>query len=29
LHSCISEISKLRTEREEKERQVGDEFYSA
>jgi tetratricopeptide (TPR) repeat protein len=29
LHSCISEISKLRTEREEKERQTGDEFYSA
>ena len=29
LHSCISEISKLRTEREEKERQVGEEFYSA
>ena len=29
LHSCISEISKLRTEREEKERQAGDEFYSA
>jgi tetratricopeptide (TPR) repeat protein len=29
LHSCISEISKLRTEREEKERQVADEFYSA
>ena len=29
LHSCISEISKLRTEREEKERQLGDAFYSA
>ena len=29
LHSCISELSKLRTEREEKERQLGDAFYSA
>src|ERR1700726_3497086 len=29
MHSCISEISKIRTEREEKERQVADEFYSA
>lgn len=29
LHSCISELSKLRTDREEKERQLGDEFYAA
>jgi hypothetical protein len=29
LHSCISELSKLRAEREEKERQHGDAFYAA
>ena len=29
LHSCLSEISRLRTEREEKERQLGDEFHAA
>jgi tetratricopeptide (TPR) repeat protein len=29
FHSCISEISKLRTEREEKERELGDKFYGA
>jgi tetratricopeptide (TPR) repeat protein len=29
LHSCIAEISKLRTERKEQERQLGEEFYAA
>jgi tetratricopeptide (TPR) repeat protein len=29
LHSCIAEISKLRTEREEKERQLGEKFHTA
>jgi hypothetical protein len=29
LHSCISQISKLRTERGEKERQLGEKFYAA
>jgi hypothetical protein len=29
LHSCISEISRLRTEREEKQRELGDRFYAA
>ena len=29
LQSCIAEISKLRTERAEKERQLGEEFYAA
>jgi hypothetical protein len=29
LHSCILEISKTRAEREEKERQLGQEFFSA
>jgi tetratricopeptide (TPR) repeat protein len=29
LHSCVSEISKLRTEREEKQRELGDRFYAA
>jgi hypothetical protein len=29
LHSCISALSKLRTEREEKERQLGEAFYAA
>jgi tetratricopeptide (TPR) repeat protein len=29
LHSCVSEISKIMTEREEKERELGDKFYSA
>jgi hypothetical protein len=29
LHSCVSEISKIRTEREEKERELGDKFYAA
>jgi tetratricopeptide (TPR) repeat protein len=29
LHACIWELSKLRTEREEKERELGDKLYSA
>jgi tetratricopeptide (TPR) repeat protein len=29
LTSCISELSRLRTEREEKERQLGETFYAA
>lgn len=29
LHSCISEIAKTRAEREAKERELGDRFYSA
>jgi len=29
LQSCLSEISKLRTEREKRERQLGDGFYAA
>jgi tetratricopeptide (TPR) repeat protein len=29
LHSCISEISKVRVEREEKERELGSDFFSA
>jgi len=29
LHSCIAEISRLRTEREEKERRLGEKFYAA
>jgi tetratricopeptide (TPR) repeat protein len=29
LHSCLSEISKLRTDRDEKERELGEKFYAA
>jgi tetratricopeptide (TPR) repeat protein len=29
LHSCISEVSKVRTEREAEQRELGDKFYSA
>src|ERR1043166_4783936 len=29
LHSCISEISEIRAEREAKQRKLGDEFHSA
>src|ERR1043166_9185740 len=29
LHSCISQISEIRAEREAKQRELGDEFHSA
>jgi hypothetical protein len=29
LHSCISEVSEIRAKREEKQRELGNEFYSA
>jgi hypothetical protein len=29
LNSCLSELSKLRTQREEKERELGEKFYAA
>jgi tetratricopeptide (TPR) repeat protein len=29
MHSCISEISKIRTEREEKQRELGDEYLAS